>query len=771
MSTGRRRLFDGGWCLFLLLMAVYLLSYSGSFHAIDEVSAAATVESLVKQGRVSTDQIWWSLDWTPSQGQVGPDEHLYSKKGVGSALLGAPFYWLALHLPGVGAVRALMLANSLVTALTGWLVYACAVRLGYSPRAGAIAALGYGLGTMAWPYARYFFSEPLAALGLMAALWGWLVVRQTGRAIYAVVAGAGLGLALLAKVTNGAAWPLFLAYAGWTVPHERPAGERLPTLKLFTLAVGLPLLVALGGLVLYNTARSGQPLDMGYAPDETFSTPLVQGLAGLLLSPGKSLFLYCPLLLAALFGIVPLMQRDRATALLSLGIVVLYPAVYAGWFMWWGGWSWGPRFLVPMLPFFCLFLAPVADQVIDSRRRWPRIALLALGLVSVGVQVLGVATDFNHYLGLLYERGIDSAEANWHAALSPLLGHLALLWQGPWDLAWARDRVGGVDWPRLAWPLALLGVACVGGWLIRRTQRVGRCLWGAAGVTLLAISALALARLPAPDDDWQAGSEALSVAMQAAGPADVLMVDLLPYASHLDRATTLLERYKAPVAYYGWARQEPVTAAREALLGRLSHKYRQIWLALDTTPEGDPASTTERWLDENAYRVESHWLGSAVRLVRYVTRSAGPDLTPAVQLDLKLGSRIRLAGLSPAGPLSARAGEVVSLTLFWQADRQVKKDYQVFIQLLDDAGRLWAQVDRPPVGGFRPTSSWQPGETVSDNYGLALPSDLPPGRYRLIGGLYLPTDMKRLEVSAGDGTVGRDYALLAEVVVSGEAAP
>jgi hypothetical protein len=60
---------------------------------------------------------------------------------------------------------------------------------------------------------------------------------------------------------------------------------------------------------------------------------------------------------------------------------------------------------------------------------------------------------------------------------------------------------------------------------------------------------------------------------------------------------------------------------------------------------------------------------------------------------------------------------------------------------------------------------------VSDNYGLALPSDLPPGRYRLIGGLYLPTDMKRLEVSAGDGTVGRDYALLAEVVVSGEAAP
>jgi hypothetical protein len=225
------------------------------------------------------------------------------------------------------------------------------------------------------------------------------------------------------------------------------------------------------------------------------------------------------------------------------------------------------------------------------------------------------------------------------------------------------------------------------------------------------------------------------------------------------------------VAYYGWARQEPVTAAREALLGGLSREYGQIWLALDTTPDADPASTTERWLDEHAYRVESRWLGPALRLVRYVTRAAGPDLAPAVRLDLRLGSRIHLVGLSPAGPVAVRPGEVMSLTLFWQADRSVKKDYQVFVQLLDSAGRLWAQVDRPPVGGFRPTSSWPPGEMVRDNYGLALPSDLPPGRYRLIGGLYLPADMTRLEVSAAGGAPSGDYVVLAEVVVSGGAEP
>ena len=91
-----------GFWLFLLLTAVYLISYSGAFHAIDEVSVAAMTESLVKHRKVDTNQILWSLDWAPSQSRMGPDGNLYSKKGVGTALLGAPFYWLSLRLPSLG---------------------------------------------------------------------------------------------------------------------------------------------------------------------------------------------------------------------------------------------------------------------------------------------------------------------------------------------------------------------------------------------------------------------------------------------------------------------------------------------------------------------------------------------------------------------------------------------------------------------------------------------------------------------------------------------
>jgi hypothetical protein len=77
---------------------------------------------------------------------------------------------------------------------------------------------------------------------------------------------------------------------------------------------------------------------------------------------------------------------------------------------------------------------------------------------------------------------------------------------------------------------------------------------------------------------------------------------------------------------------------------------------------------------------------------------------------------------------------VLQLSLHWRAEQAPQGNYTVFVQLLDAAGQVVAQKDRWPGDGLFPTAGMQAGQTIADN--LAIPLDVPPGRYRLIVGLY-----------------------------------
>ncbi|MFN2225816.1 MAG: hypothetical protein ACK2UY_05905 [Anaerolineae bacterium] len=96
-------------------------------------------------------------------------------------------------------------------------------------------------------------------------------------------------------------------------------------------------------------------------------------------------------------------------------------------------------------------------------------------------------------------------------------------------------------------------------------------------------------------------------------------------------------------------------------------------------------------------------------------------LPPGVQqLDVDLGGQIRLLR-AVAGDDVARPGDVLALTLYWQATAPVEHDYTVFVHLLGRQDRVLAQRDTAPGLGARPTSGWTPGEVVADPYLVVLP--------------------------------------------------
>ncbi len=118
-----------------------------------------------------------------------------------------------------------------------------------------------------------------------------------------------------------------------------------------------------------------------------------------------------------------------------------------------------------------------------------------------------------------------------------------------------------------------------------------------------------------------------------------------------------------------------------------------------------------------------------------------------------------------------RAGDELSLTLYWQASRTVERRYKVFTHLLGstfNAARgnfLWGQRDAEPVGGTRPTTTWRADEVIVDHYAIPVDADAPPGRYEIEIGLYDPATGVRLPLLDERGSVIADHLVICRVTV------
>jgi hypothetical protein len=97
--------------------------------------------------------------------------------------------------------------------------------------------------------------------------------------------------------------------------------------------------------------------------------------------------------------------------------------------------------------------------------------------------------------------------------------------------------------------------------------------------------------------------------------------------------------------------------------------------------------------------------------------------------------------------------------LVWRAAQGPTTDHwKVFTHLLDARSSVVAQRDAEPADNLRPTTSWRLGEQIQDNYGIAIPPDLPAGQYTLEVGMYAGD--RRSKLPGGD-----DHLILGEVQV------
>jgi len=196
------------------------------------------------------------------------------------------------------------------------------------------------------------------------------------------------------------------------------------------------------------------------------------------------------------------------------------------------------------------------------------------------------------------------------------------------------------------------------------------------------------------------------------------------------------------------------------------HQGGRLFVLFWGDHEADPQGWIEKALASQAFKAGERWV-TTIRLARY---GAAPlAQRPGVTMEVMFGEDIRLHGYHlPEGPW--QPGDILPLTLSWQVSQTPSERLKVFVHLLSAEDALVAQVDMEPQAGTYPTSLWQPGSSIVDRYGIALPPTLPPGTYTLKMGLYRLTG-ERLSVFAADGTPLGDAMVLRQVQVTTTPSP
>lgn len=357
----------GFWILAIyFFLAIYLLPMFPHGGSANELTRWATAASLVEKSS-------FEISWT--EPLIGPNvdtakvgDRVYSNKPPGTALLAAPIY--ALTRVFVGApdesnirvtwfVMRLALSSIPLLLLGAWL---------YSRNSDGVSLAVLLFATPVLVYSLLFFSHVLVGIALYMA---FRVLYDSER--------ISLGNCLLAG---------FLC--GFAVISEFPA--IVPTV---ILGIGLffadrrnemrrrlPILFAIGGLpfaiflLSYNNALFGSPFSMSYG-FESFpewaevagqgvfgvGVPSVSNVFLLLLSPSRGLFFTAPILIYSAIALVASRERRTLRHRVKAAVIILTIVVLCGHGAAHGGWAFGPRYLVLLVP---MMLDSFFDGEIDE---------------------------------------------------------------------------------------------------------------------------------------------------------------------------------------------------------------------------------------------------------------------------------------------------------------------------------------------------------------------------------------------------------------------
>ncbi|UCE17517.1 MAG: hypothetical protein JSV84_11560 [Gemmatimonadota bacterium] len=390
--------------LFFFFLSVYLLAMGGRNVSVDSGPKYELTKSLVERRSIA---IPWRVMATESR----HDDKIFSPYGLGfSAVAGIFYSWgkvmervipPELHqyfangdLPYFFTTTT----NQFIMALFCMVFFLFCCKFGYPISVSMILTLIVGLGTNVLPMSKFFYGTGLLMLLIWLSLYLLLGYKLERKPYHLFLAGFFLGASSLARFQGFfVAFPAVTLYMLAAVIFDQGRRRGLPEIVRDVLLFGVGFMLPMTILFYYNYVRFLDIFDVSGTGLRHFSGKVYVGLYGYLFSPGKSIFIWSPPVILFFFSIKKFYHDHKFESLLFLWIILFQIVFYSKSDFWHGDAGFGPRYIVPIIPFMIL---PVGQLLTSAHMKTSLpLKLLFFGVCFAGifVQMVGASVNFDHF--------------------------------------------------------------------------------------------------------------------------------------------------------------------------------------------------------------------------------------------------------------------------------------------------------------------------------------------------------------------------------------
>jgi len=336
-----------------------------------------TAKSLVYQGHFSIDN--------KMPGMVtGIDGKYYSVGGLGWTLVLVIPVWLNKTFGGsinniefVASFANPFLAFCLLIVLSKLFSF-----VSKNKNIGLLVAFITIFSTNLLPLAKHSFAHMLSILAITTAVYFGLKYSQTKKKNNLIFSGLFFGLLVISYNYSF----VLVSFALFLILLIKKSLNPKIIINWFIGVIPLVIL-----FFIYNYFRFGNIFESGYTVntgggDLALPASFYDGFWGLLLSPGKSIWVYSPILIYSFYLAVKNFKKNWVDWLFLI-ILTINVVFYARLAFWSGELSYGPRYLATIIPFGGLVLANHWKQINKK-------ILIGLVLIGLWVQLVGISIPY-----------------------------------------------------------------------------------------------------------------------------------------------------------------------------------------------------------------------------------------------------------------------------------------------------------------------------------------------------------------------------------------